>query len=52
MIEHEWLIGAGLVVLGVMTGFIGTNTGGSVFLTVPVMIWLGISPQALSLIHI
>ncbi|WP_404485091.1 sulfite exporter TauE/SafE family protein [Pseudomonas sp. HT11] len=46
MIEHEWLIGAGLVVLGFMTGFIGTNTGGSVFLTVPVMIWLGISPQA------
>ena len=32
--------------LGVITGFIGTNTGGSVFLTVPVMIWLGIPPQS------
>ncbi|WP_460950683.1 sulfite exporter TauE/SafE family protein [Pseudomonas marginalis] len=46
MVEHEWLTGAGLVLLGVITGFIGTNTGGSVFLTVPVMIWLGIPPQS------
>ncbi|KRP63936.1 sulfite exporter TauE/SafE family protein [Pseudomonas orientalis] len=46
MVEHEWLTGAGLVMLGVITGFIGTNTGGSVFLTVPVMIWLGIPPQS------
>lgn len=46
MIEHEWLTGAGLVMLGVITGFIGTHTGGSVFLTVPVMIWLGIPPQS------
>ncbi|MFT4266728.1 MAG: sulfite exporter TauE/SafE family protein [Xenophilus sp.] len=33
-----------LFLLGLVTGFIGTNTGGSAFLTVPVMIWLGISP--------
>ncbi len=46
MVEHEWLTGAGLVLLGVITGLIGTNTGGSVFLTVPVMIWLGIPPQS------
>lgn len=46
MICNEWLTGAGLVILGVITGFVGTNTGGSVFLTVPVMIWLGLSPQS------
>ncbi len=46
MMGHEWLTGAGLVFLGIITGFVGTNTGGSVFLTVPVMIWLGIAPQS------
>ncbi|MBN2991946.1 sulfite exporter TauE/SafE family protein [Pseudomonas cedrina subsp. fulgida] len=46
MIEHDWLTGAGLILLGLITGFVGTNTGGSVFLTVPVMIWLGIPPQS------
>ncbi|RKP46049.1 sulfite exporter TauE/SafE family protein [Trinickia fusca] len=35
-----------LFALGLLTGFIGTNTGGSAFLTVPVMIWLGITPQS------
>ncbi|WP_236712097.1 sulfite exporter TauE/SafE family protein [Pseudomonas sp. EpS/L25] len=35
-----------LFLLGMVTGFIGTNTGGSAFLTVPVMMWLGISPQS------
>lgn len=44
--SHEWLTGIGLVFLGIITGFVGTNTGGSVFLTVPVMIWLGIPPQS------
>lgn len=46
MIYNEWMTGVGLVILGVITGFVGTNTGGSVFLTVPVMIWLGIPPQS------
>ncbi|MBN2975968.1 TSUP family transporter [Pseudomonas lactucae] len=46
MIASEWLTGAGLVILGIVTGFVGTNTGGSVFLTVPVMIGLGIAPQS------
>ena len=46
MMGHEWLTGAGLFLLGIMTGFVGTNTGGSVFLTVPIMIWLGITPQS------
>ncbi|CAD5199893.1 sulfite exporter TauE/SafE family protein [Pseudomonas sp. FEN] len=46
MIYGEWLTGIGLVLLGLVTGFVGTNTGGSVFLTVPVMIWLGIPPQS------
>lgn len=46
MIFNEWLTGIGLIVLGVITGFVGTNTGGSVFLTVPVMIWLGMPPQS------
>ncbi|AZF15284.1 hypothetical protein C4J92_1790 [Pseudomonas sp. R3-18-08] len=46
MMSHEWLTGVGLVFLGIITGFVGTNTGGSVFLTVPVMIWLGIPPQS------
>ncbi|ROM89065.1 sulfite exporter TauE/SafE family protein [Pseudomonas brassicacearum] len=46
MIYSEWMTGVGLVILGVITGFVGTNTGGSVFLTVPVMIWLGIPPQS------
>lgn len=32
--------------LGLLTGFVGTNTGGSAFLTVPIMIWLGIAPQS------
>lgn len=35
-----------LFVLGLLTGFIGTNTGGSAFITVPIMIWLGIAPQS------
>lgn len=35
-----------LFALGILTGFIGTNTGGSAFLTVPLMIWLGIAPQS------
>ncbi|MCC8398777.1 MAG: TSUP family transporter, partial [Rickettsia endosymbiont of Labidopullus appendiculatus] len=35
-----------LFILGLITGFIGTNTGGSVLVTVPIMIWLGISPQS------
>lgn len=35
-----------LFFLGIITGFIGTNTGGSAFLTVPVMIFLGIQPQS------
>jgi uncharacterized membrane protein YfcA len=35
-----------LFALGLLTGFIGTNTGGSAFLTVPIMIWLGIAPQS------
>ncbi|WP_411379997.1 sulfite exporter TauE/SafE family protein [Pseudomonas sp. MPB26] len=46
MMGHEWLTGVGLVLLGIITGFFGTNTGGSVFLTVPVMIWLGIPAQS------
>lgn len=46
MMGHEWLTGVGLVLLGIITGFVGTNTGGSVFLTVPVMIWLGIPAQS------
>lgn len=46
MIASEWLTGAGLVILGIVTGFVGTNTGGSVFFTVPVMIGLGIAPQS------
>jgi len=46
MMGHEWLTGVGLIFLGIITGFVGTNTGGSVFLTVPVMIWLGIAPQS------
>lgn len=35
-----------LTLLGLVTGFIGTNTGGSVLITVPIMVSLGISPQA------
>lgn len=35
-----------LFILGLITGFIGTNTGGSVFITVPTMILLGISAQS------
>lgn len=35
-----------LSLLGIVTGFIGTNTGGSVLVTLPVMVWLGISPQS------
>lgn len=35
-----------LLILGLITGFIGTNTGGSVLLTVPIMMWLGINPQS------
>lgn len=46
MTGHKWLTGVGLVFLGIIMGFVGTNTGGSVFLTVPVMIWLGIPPQS------
>jgi len=42
----ELLTTAFLFALGIFTGFIGTNTGGSAFLTVPIMMWLGITPQA------
>lgn len=35
-----------LFLLGLVTGFIGTNTGGSVLINVPVMVWLGISPPS------
>ncbi len=42
----EWAITIFLFAIGLFTGFIGTNTGGSAFLTVPIMIWLGISPQS------
>lgn len=35
-----------LFLLGLVTGFVGTNTGGSSLVTVPVLISLGITPQA------
>lgn len=35
-----------LFIVGVVTGFVGTNVGGSALMTVPIMIWLGISPQS------
>lgn len=35
-----------LFLLGLITGFIGTNTGGSSLVTVPVLISLGISPHS------
>lgn len=35
-----------LLVLGLVTGFIGTNTGGSALITVPIMLLFGLPPQA------
>ncbi|MDQ0654118.1 hypothetical protein QFZ38_004374 [Pseudomonas cedrina] len=35
MMGHEWLTGVGLVLLGIITGFVGTNTGGSNFFNRP-----------------
>lgn len=35
-----------LFLLGLATGFVGTNTGGSALVTVPALISLGIAPQA------
>ncbi|NHL65987.1 sulfite exporter TauE/SafE family protein [Burkholderia ambifaria] len=46
MLNNHLIVTTLLFVLGLFTGFIGTNTGGSAFLTVPIMIWLGISPQS------
>jgi uncharacterized protein len=35
-----------LFCLGLVTGFVGTSTGGSSLVTIPVMIFLGVSPQS------
>ena len=42
----QFVTSLSLFALGILTGFVGTNTGGSAFLTVPIMIWLGIAPQS------
>lgn len=41
-----YLLIPSLFALGLVTGFIGTNTGGSALITIPVMVLLGISPQS------
>jgi uncharacterized membrane protein YfcA len=45
-LHHLFLVNFFLFFLGITTGFVGTNTGGSAFLTVPIMIFLGIQPQS------